>query len=88
MSVRVGATRTVGVGVTYAGLLAKQAGQAGPGYLFCPGRADRSYYNVVNNVCYRLRRARQLPGFVWAGPGPVSFATTWRPGRPSGNCFI
>ena len=69
-----GATRTVGVGVTYAGLLAKQAGQAGPGYLFCPGRADRSYYNV----CYRLRQARQLPGFTAASPtcGPRNRLTT------------
>ena len=60
VSVRVGATRTVPVGGPYAGILAQQA-QAGPGYLFCPGGADRSYYNFVNNFCYRLESDPAAP---------------------------
>ena len=28
--------------------------QAGPGYLFCPGGADRAYKNFVNNFCHTL----------------------------------
>jgi integrase len=54
VSVRVGATRSVPVEGPYAKILAQQAGQAGPGYVFCPGGADRSYYNFVNNFCYHL----------------------------------
>ena len=44
----------------YAKTLAHQANQAGPGYLFCPGGADRSYYNFVNNFCYHLRRPTRV----------------------------
>jgi integrase len=61
VSVRVGATRTVPVEGPYAKILAQQAGQAGPGYVFCPGGADRSYYNFVNNFCYRLEADPAAP---------------------------
>ncbi len=50
--VRVGTGRTVPVSAIYAKALAQQANQAGPGHLFCPGGADRSYRNFVNNFCY------------------------------------
>jgi hypothetical protein len=60
VNVRMGATRTVPVEGPYAGILAQQA-QAGPGYLFCPGGADRSYYNFVNNFCYRLEADPAAP---------------------------
>jgi integrase len=53
--VQVGAGRVVPVLGAYAKTLAHQANQAGPGYLFCPGGADRSYYNFVNNFCYHLQ---------------------------------
>ena len=46
--------RTVPVSDVYAKTVAQQAKQAGPGYLFCPGGADRSYKNFVNNFCYSL----------------------------------
>jgi integrase len=52
--VKVGAGRIVPVQGVYAKTLARQAEQAGPGYLFCPGAADRSYYNLVNSFCYSL----------------------------------
>ena len=35
----------------YAKAVAELAKQAGPGYLFCPGGADRAYKNFVNNFC-------------------------------------
>ena len=53
----------------YAKTLAQQAKQAGPGYLFCPGGADRSYKNFVNNFCYSLRGRPGCPeAFFAAGP--------------------
>jgi integrase len=53
--VGLGSGRVVPVLGAYAKTLAHQANQAGPGYLFCPGEADRSYYNFVNNFCYHLQ---------------------------------
>ena len=53
----------------YAKTLAQQAKDAGPGYLFCPGGADRSYKNFVNNFCYGLVADPAAPEvFFWAGP--------------------
>jgi integrase len=46
--------RTVPVSGVYAKTLTQQAKQAGPGYLFCPGGAERAYRNFVNNFCYGL----------------------------------
>jgi integrase len=54
VKVRVGAGRVVPVAGAYANILACQAKAVGPGYLFCPGGADRSYKNFVNNFCYSL----------------------------------
>jgi len=54
VAVRVGAGRVVPVRGPYAKAVAELAGQAGPGYLFCPGGADRAYKNFVNNFCYTL----------------------------------
>jgi integrase len=56
VSVRVGGAggRTVPVSDMYAKTLAQQAKQAGPGYLFCPGGAERAYRNFVNDFCYGL----------------------------------
>lgn len=61
VSVQVGAERTVPVVGPYAGILTRHAQKAGPGYLFCPGGADRSYYNFVNNFCYRLEADPATP---------------------------
>lgn len=56
VSVRVGGVggRTVPVSDVYAKTLAQLAKQAGPGYLFCPGGAERAYRNFVNDFCYGL----------------------------------
>jgi integrase len=54
VSVQVGAGRAVPVSGPYAKILTQQAKAAGPSYLFCPGGADRSYHNFVNNFCYGL----------------------------------
>ena len=56
VSVRVGGAggRTVPVSAMYAKTLARQVKHVGPGYLFCPGGADRAYKNFVNNFCYSL----------------------------------
>jgi hypothetical protein len=54
VSVRVGAGRAVPVRGLYAKAIGELAKQAGPGYLFCPGAADRAYKNFVNNFCYTL----------------------------------
>jgi len=54
-SVRARATgRVVPVAGAYAKDLARLAKQAGPGHLFCPGHAERSYKNFVNSFCYDL----------------------------------
>jgi len=46
--------RLVAVTGTYAQVLAERAGQVGAGHLFCPGGADRSYKNFVNNFARGL----------------------------------
>ena len=56
----------------YAKALARLAKQAGPGYLFCPGGADRSYNNFVNNFCYTPGGGPGCPQ-AFCGPGPSSF---------------
>ncbi len=64
VTVRVGGGggRTVPVNDVYAkAAIAQQAEQAGPGYLFCPGGADRSYKNFVNNFCYSLEADPAAP---------------------------
>jgi hypothetical protein len=53
VAVRVG-TRAVPVRGAYAPALAALAKDAGTGYLFCPGGADRAYKNFVNDFCYTL----------------------------------
>jgi integrase len=60
--VRAGAGRIVPVGGPYARTLAELAKEAGPGYLFCPGGADRGYKNFVNNFCYTLEADPAAPG--------------------------
>ena len=44
----------VAVRGTYAEILARLAGQAGDDHLFCPGPAQRSYHNFVNNFASTL----------------------------------
>jgi integrase len=61
VAVRVGAGRVVPVGGRYSKTVAELAGQAGPGYLFCPGGADRAYKNFVNNFCYTLEADPAAP---------------------------
>jgi hypothetical protein len=51
----------VPVAGVYAKLLACQAKNVGPGYLFYPGGADRSYKNFVNNFCYSLEADPAAP---------------------------
>ena len=65
VNVRVGAGagRVVPVAGVYADVLARTAKQAGPGYLFCPGGADRAYKNFVNNFCYELVADPAAPRF-------------------------
>ena len=46
--------------------------EAGPGYLFCPGGADRAYKNFVNNFCYHLEADPAAPRLSSAA-GPVQF---------------
>ena len=90
VTVRVGgaAGRPVPISGPYAKAIAQQAEQAGPGYLFCPGGADRSYKNFVNNFCYSLDADPAAPGLSSGRPVPVSSVTTWRRGRLCGNCSI
>jgi integrase len=59
--VRVGAGRAVPVRGLYAKTITELAEQAGPGYLFCPGEADRAYKNFVNNFCYTLEADPAAP---------------------------
>jgi integrase len=61
--VRVAAKRLVPVVGSYAIALVEQASEAGAGYLFCPGRADRAYKNFVNNFCYGLAASPSVPRF-------------------------
>jgi integrase len=53
--------RVVPVSGPYATKLAGLAKQAGTGHLFCPGGADRSYRNFVNNFCYTLEADPAAP---------------------------
>jgi integrase len=59
--VRVSAGRAVPVRAPYAKTAAQLAKEAGPGYLFCPGGADRGYKNFVNNFCYTLEADPAAP---------------------------
>jgi integrase len=63
VAVRVGtgAGRVVPVRGAYAPALAVLAKEAGTGYLFCPGGADRAYKNFVNNFCYTLEADPAAP---------------------------
>ena len=63
VSVQVGARRAVPVRGPYAKILTQQAKAAGPSYLFCPGEADRSYQNFVNDFCYGLVADPAAPRF-------------------------
>ena len=63
VAVRVGPGRVVPVTAPYAKAVAELAEQAGPGYLFCPGGADRAYKNFVNNFCYGLVADPAAPRF-------------------------
>ena len=45
----------------YAKAVAELAKQAGPGYLFCPGGADRAYKNFVNNFSRTLEADPAAP---------------------------
>jgi len=56
-----GTGRVVPVAGPYAKAVAELAGQAGQGYLFCPGGADRAYKNFVNNFCYTLEADPAAP---------------------------
>jgi hypothetical protein len=53
--------RAVPVGAPYAKAVAELAKEAGHGYLFCPGGADRDYKNFVNNFCYTLEADPAAP---------------------------
>jgi hypothetical protein len=59
--VRVGPGRVVPVPGPYAKAVAELAKQAGPGYLFCPGGADRAYKNFVNNFSHTLEADPAAP---------------------------
>jgi len=61
--VGMGAGRVVPVRGAYAPALATLAKDAGTGYLFCPGGADRAYKNFVNNFCYTLEADPAGPRF-------------------------
>jgi integrase len=61
--VGMGAGRVVAVPGAYAPALATLAKDAGTGYLFCPGGADRAYKNFVNNFCYNLEADPAAPRF-------------------------
>ena len=61
VAVRVGPGRVVPVGGPYAKAVAELAKQAGPGYLFCPGGADRAYKNFVNNFSRTLEADPAAP---------------------------
>ena len=63
LSVRVGTGRVVPVEAIFATAVARQVKDVGLGYLFCPGRADRSYKNFVNNFCYSLDADPAAPRF-------------------------
>jgi integrase len=56
-----GAGRLVPVPGPYAPALAGLAKDAGAGYLFCPGGADRAYKNFVNNFCYAMEADPEAP---------------------------
>lgn len=62
VSVQVGG-RAVPVSGPYTKILTQQAKAAGPSYLFCPGGAERSYKNFVNNFCYGLVADPAAPRF-------------------------
>jgi integrase len=53
--------RVVPVLGQYATTLVGLAKDAGAGHLFCPGGADRSYRNFVNNFCYTLEADPAAP---------------------------
>ena len=55
--------RVVPVAGVYAEILPGEPKDAGPGYLFCPGGADRAYKNFVNNFCYSLEADPAAPRF-------------------------
>ena len=55
--------RLVIVGGTYAEALAGLAGRGGDDHLFCPGPAQRSYHNFVNNFARTLQSAPDAPRF-------------------------
>lgn len=59
--VRVSAGRAVPVTAPYSKTVARLAKEAGPGYLFCPGGADRGYKNFVNNFGYTLNADPAAP---------------------------
>jgi integrase len=61
VAVRVGPGRVVPVRGPYAKAVAELAKQAGPGYLFCPGGADRAYKNFVNNFSHTLEADPAAP---------------------------
>jgi integrase len=61
VAVRVGPGRVVPVRGPYAKAVAELAEQAGPGYLFCPGGADRAYKNFVNNFSHTLEAGPAAP---------------------------
>lgn len=61
--VRAGRARTVAVGGSWPAVLARQGAAAGTGHLFCPGAAERSYKNFVNNFCPKLSPSATSPRF-------------------------
>jgi integrase len=63
VSVAVAGTRArlVAVRGLYAEVLAQLAGQAGDDHLFCPGPAQRSYHNFVNNFAGTLVAGAAAP---------------------------
>ena len=90
VSVQVGGAggRTVPVNDVYAKTLVLQAKRVGLGYLFCSGRADRAYKNLVNNFCYGLVADPAGPSLSSGRAVQASSATTWRRGRLFGSCSI
>jgi hypothetical protein len=86
--VGVAAKRLVPVVGSYAIALVEQACEAGAGYLFCPGRADRAYKNFVNNFCYGLAASPPAP-CLSSGRAQVNFICAHlAAGTPSRNCSI
>ncbi len=88
VAVRVGRRARRACHGAYAKTVAQLAKQAGPGYLFCPGGADRAYKNFVNNFSCTLEADPAAPRLSCGRARSVSSATTWRSAHLCGGCFI